>query len=260
MRGVTSFDKIVVRSTDALWQTQAAPTVLGELGETLTEVQRAAETLEGIVLDWKVWLFESGRRIAALPDYGDGASVDTPPLTIDGMGQAMLLQQQATVAVRTLYGHRCLPPSLQGRSLNEALSLFPSCPQGAISSERDKLFVDAVRQAIPSLLALRRELQEMLDQLKYAPRSVPALYAPVTVAEEGKRAATTKPQRSRGRPAGSDTADRDLQLYKAWKTAHQATGITKAEFLREKGLPESDLSAIERGRARAKPRRRPGRK
>jgi hypothetical protein len=260
MQGVISFDKIVVRSTDALWQTQAAPTVSGELGETLAEVQRAAETLEGVVLDWRVWLFECGRSIAALPDYGDGVSVDTPPATIDGMGQAMLLQQQATVAIRALYGHRCLPPSFQGRSQEEALKMFPAYPQGAISSERDELFVDAVRQAIPSLLALRWELLEMLDQLKYAPRSVPALYAPDAAAGERKRATTTKPKRSRGRPAGSATTERDLQLYRDWKTAHQATGITKSEFLREKGLPESDLSAIERGRAQARRKRRPGRK
>jgi hypothetical protein len=66
------------------------------------------------------------------------------------------------------------------------------------------------------------------------------------------------PRRRRGRPPGSATAAIDHKLYHDWKAAHRATGIMKAEFLRERGLPESDLAAIERGRAQE--RRRRGRK
>src|SRR5262249_13855318 len=35
----------------------------GRVPETIEEIQRAAETLENVVLDWKVWLFEYGRSI-----------------------------------------------------------------------------------------------------------------------------------------------------------------------------------------------------
>jgi hypothetical protein len=52
----------------------------------------------------------------------------------------------------------------------------------------------------------------------------------------------------RGRPAGGKTSKRDRKLYLDWKTAYESNRITKAEFLRVKGLPESDLAAIERGR------------
>jgi hypothetical protein len=60
--------------------------------------------------------------------------------------------------------------------------------------------------------------------------------------------------RSRGRPRGSPTAARDLKLYHDWRSAHGATKITRKEFLRERGLPERDLAAIERGRAQEKRR------
>jgi hypothetical protein len=62
--------------------------------------------------------------------------------------------------------------------------------------------------------------------------------------------------RKRGRPPGGASAVEDLRLFDDWKAAQRATGITKAEFLRERGLSKDYLRAMERGRARA--RRRPG--
>jgi len=61
-------------------------------------------------------------------------------------------------------------------------------------------------------------------------------------------------RRRRGRRPGSKTGATDLQLYRNWKDANRATGITKAEFIRERGLPEKDLDAIERGRGQVKRR------
>jgi hypothetical protein len=55
-----------------------------------------------------------------------------------------------------------------------------------------------------------------------------------------------KPKRRRGRP--SSTKGQALKLYRDWKAAHQKTGISKPEFLRGRGLPETDLLTLERGR------------
>src|SRR5262249_8595357 len=74
--------------------------------------------------------------------------------------------------VQTLYGHGCLPPSFRGRTAEDALGMFPSYPQGAISSEKDKPFVTSVRQAIPALRQLDAELAGLLDPLTFAPRSL----------------------------------------------------------------------------------------
>jgi hypothetical protein len=65
--------------------------------------------------------------------------------------------------------------------------------------------------------------------------------------DPGRKSA--KPRK--GRPAGSKTRAHDLKLYSNWKAARRETGVTKAEFLRERGLPESDFAAIERGRKQA---------
>jgi len=67
-----------------------------------------------------------------------------------------------------------------------------------------------------------------------------------------------KVRRRRGRPRGSSTAANDRKLFEDWRDANATTGITKAEFVRERGRPETDVAAIERGRAQAK--RRPGQK
>ncbi|MSQ94781.1 MAG: hypothetical protein EXR98_09530 [Gemmataceae bacterium] len=77
----------------------------------------------------------------------------------------------------------------------------------------------------------------------------------------GKREETEKNgkgRRPRGRPRGSDSAAKDLKLYLDWKAANRATKITKAEFVRERGLPATAVDAIERGRAQDK--RRSGQK
>jgi hypothetical protein len=67
-------------------------------------------------------------------------------------------------------------------------------------------------------------------------------------------------KRKRGRPAGSRTQENDLKLYLDWKAASRTNRINKAEFLNERGLPKSDLAAIERGRKQDKRNNRPGKK
>jgi hypothetical protein len=64
----------------------------------------------------------------------------------------------------------------------------------------------------------------------------------------------------RGRPAGSKTQEQDCNLYSDWKAAHRETGMTKAEFLRERGLPERELASIERGRKHSKKKNPSGKK
>jgi hypothetical protein len=70
----------------------------------------------------------------------------------------------------------------------------------------------------------------------------------------------TNRKRRRGRKPGAKTADADTRLYRDWKAAHDTTGITKAEFIRERGLPDTDLSSLERGRGNVKRKRSSGRK
>src|SRR5262249_24524199 len=75
--------------------------------------------------------------------------------------------------------------------------------------------------------------------------------------DEGNDGAGKKSEkRKKGRPAGSKTKAQDLKLYLDWKPANHETGMTKQEFLRARGLPMSDLAAIERGRKQ--PRERMG--
>ena len=69
-----------------------------------------------------------------------------------------------------------------------------------------------------------------------------------------------KVKRRRGRKPGSRTAAADTRLYRDWKAAHDTTGITKGEFIRERGLPDSALASIERGRANVKRKTNSGRK
>jgi hypothetical protein len=95
----------------------------------------------------------------------------------------------------------------------------------------------------------------------------PAWYHAMQSVRAGAVALTGKPgateesrKRKRGRPAGGKTQARDRPLYLDWKAANRRTGITKAEFLRERGLPASDLAAIERGRKQAEEKNPPGKK
>src|SRR5262249_18000320 len=100
------------------------------------------------------------------------------------------------------------------------------------------------------------ELTKFLNQLDFAPLSVIRSHA--TDRRERKKREQVEGKRSRGRPKGGNTAKRDLKLYQDWKAANTATGITKVEFLRERGRAENELSAIERGRKQADPKRKPG--
>jgi hypothetical protein len=142
------------------------PELRGKIGE----IRRAATELWNVAHEWAIWAGTAGQRIEGLPVYGD--EVHTPPDAIAGMRKAIELKNRVGLALRTLYGHRCLPPSLRGRPLEEALSLFPSYPEGAIDSQRDKQFVSSVRQALPALRELDAELSDWLDQLATAPLSV----------------------------------------------------------------------------------------
>jgi hypothetical protein len=106
-------------------------------------------------------------RLAVKIPYGHGR-----PTADLGMGKAVELKIRARLAVAILYGHGQLPPSFRGRSLEDALSLFPSYPQGPIDPEQDRLFVGAVRKAMPVLRDLDEELVGLVEQLDRAPLSV----------------------------------------------------------------------------------------
>ena len=69
------------------------------------------------------------------------------------------------------------------------------------------------------------------------------------------KSAMRRDKPKRGRPAGR-TDTQDHKLYLDWKAAYEETGMSKREFLRARGLPESDFYAIERGRKQE--RRVPG--
>jgi hypothetical protein len=79
--------------------------------------------------------------------------------------------------------------------------------------------------------------------------------------EDDHGTARKSEKRKRGRPAGSKTKEEDLKLYLDWKAANQTNRVTKAEFVRARGLlPKSALAAIERGRKQDKRNNRPGKK
>jgi hypothetical protein len=75
---------------------------------------------------------------------------------------------------------------------------------------------------------------------------------------DGHRAGGTRGKRKRGRPSGSRTKAHDCKIYEDWKAARRESGITKSEFVHEKGLPESELAAIERGRKHSQKKKPPG--
>jgi hypothetical protein len=141
-----------------------------ELRRKIGEIRQAAGELLSVAHAWELWTWTAGRQIEGLPDYGD--EVLTPAEAISGMGKAIELKKRVGVALRTLYGHGCLPPPLRGRTLEDALALFPSYPEGAITSARDRQFVSSVRQALPALRELDAQLADWLDQLASAPLSV----------------------------------------------------------------------------------------
>lgn len=68
--------------------------------------------------------------------------------------------------------------------------------------------------------------------------------------EGGKR---TKPKRTRGRPQGSITRKSDLKLWSDYRAACRTAKVTKAEFIRDRGLDsEEGLAALDRGRKATK--------
>jgi hypothetical protein len=104
-----------------------------------------------------------------------------------------------------------------------------------------------------SLRATAEALSEKANKTKSLTTST-ALNADATdkqkdVQGAGKKCVNPK----RGRPPSKTRAE-DGKLYLDWKAANRETGITKKEFLRGRGLPESDLAAIERGRKQAEKR------
>lgn len=144
-----------------------APDVLAKL----QEIHRAAATLCRVSTGWLSWLATWGPRIEALP-ADDNAKGATPPEQGAGMTYPMRAAQATRLAIGTLYGHRCLPPSLRKMTPEDALRLFPQYPRGAISPDKDRLFVETVRQSIPAIESLRGELSILLEQLSYAPLAV----------------------------------------------------------------------------------------
>ena len=145
---------------------EVAPSLSPEIRCKIEEIRRAADELQSVTFGWEKWILTVGQQIEACPDYGHDAY--TPPAVIAGMAQALILEKQAELALRTLYGHRCVPPSLRALLLEDSLSLFPSSPKGAIKSKRDKDFVVAARQAMPSLRELSSDLANFLDHLDFA--------------------------------------------------------------------------------------------
>jgi hypothetical protein len=136
------------------------------------EIQRAAEEVRSVVAGWEMWLLAYGRGIESSPDYGRGHDGNPPLAAIDGMTYARHLEQRLEHALQALYHHRVLPPTLRGRSCEEAAALFPAFPTGAMDSGRDKELVTHVRRALPALIELERELGHWVDQLALYPRSV----------------------------------------------------------------------------------------
>jgi hypothetical protein len=111
------------------------------------EVRRAAETLRSVVANLSLWRIEWGRKVAESLDYGPkvAAAPEDWPFRMHEPNES---EREIETALRTLYLHRCLPPSLKYRALDEALSLFPRLAHGAISSKKDKKFLADLDKAM----------------------------------------------------------------------------------------------------------------
>jgi hypothetical protein len=118
--------------------------------------------------------------------------------------------------------------------LEHALGLFPECPEGAIDMKRDKAFVVAVRQAMPRLRELGRDLARFLDHLAFAPHSVieSPWHRPPEGDDRGARtnahAEGRKPgkahnagKRRGGRRPLEQTNARQFQVYERIRREHQ---------------------------------------
>jgi hypothetical protein len=165
-----------------------------------------------------------------------------------------------------------LAPTLHGPFARLALEYAAIVRRSAIElTAAEKSLADrgignriVVESVLHAIIAVRQEAEERLagrwlreltpeQQVAFDPSyDRPQMHDAGTARSRGQR-------RRRGRKPGSATATRDTRLYEEWKSAHSATGITKREFIRELGLPDSGLSAIERGRANVKRNRASGR-
>ena len=158
------------------------------------EIQRAAQEVLSVACGWYTWFVSAGRQIEEGPHYGRDTGKLTPA-AIQGSAMAIDLQQRIDPALRALYSHKRLPPSLRGRTLEQALALFPSHPGGPIESRGDKKFVAQVRKAVPTLRLLEVDLENWITQLKSYPQSILEAAALLEEAELRAPAATRPPTR-----------------------------------------------------------------
>jgi hypothetical protein len=170
-----------------------------ELRVKVEEVRRAAQELRCAVHNLEFWVLKMGREIEALPDYGHDVFV--PLEAINGLSFGMQLKRQLELSLQALYSHRCLLPSLQGRPLEDALSLLPPAPEGTIESSKDKQFVASTRSTMPALRELGLEVGPFLEHLEFAPQAAISANAPTPEAL-GEAGA------GRHRPAGGEEATR----------------------------------------------------
>lgn len=131
------------------------------------------------------------------------------------------------------------------RQLSEAYVMMPDTPP---------LSFDASKAAAAHNMS---SLVNMVKSFRQGIGSLGKRHAEVTGQLE-ETSESGSGRRPRGRPRGSDSAANDLKLYLDWKAANRTTGITKSEFLRERGLLATDIDAIERGRAHEKRMRSEG--
>jgi hypothetical protein len=222
-----------------------APDMLAKI----QEVHRAAATLCRVSTGWQIWLATWGPRIEALPE-NDPANGVIPAELAAGMTYPMRAAQATRLAIETLYGHGCLPPSLRKMTPEDALRLFPRYPQGAISPGKDRPFVATVRQSIPAIDALRAELSVLHDQISFAPLAILETAKSLTgeveyetdrgggrVGPAGKAAPKKRPGR---RPDPTIDPKRDRRLCEGWQSAKRQ-GMTREAFAREHGITVQDL-------------------
>jgi len=104
--------------------------------------------------------------------------------------------------------------------------------------EVEEINVQLERNAARTVRNLRSDLKQVHGAMK--PRT--------SGVSRGSNTAP-KPKRGRGRPKGSQTRDGDVKLWKDYEAAKRTKGSTKSDFVRDRGLKDSEgLAALERGR------------
>src|SRR5262249_27658122 len=128
--------------------------------------------------------------------------------------------------------------------------------------QNNREFIDASLARLRELYPFQGELATFMNLLANSPSM--AFSAPPTERAEGAddardpggtgQAEGKKGNGGRARrgPKKKTAAAVNTRLYHDWKAAQQKTGITKAEFILERGLPETALDALERGRGNVK--------